>query len=93
MATKTIKPPKAARRLHRSFTIDSKLVAEAKRVAPAELADNLNRMIAVALTELVEKFKRARFESEMAEMAGDASLCRESGRIAGEFRPAESDGL
>ena len=93
MATKTIRPPKAPRRIHRSFTIDSELVAEAKRLAPLELANNLNRMIAVALMELVDKFKRVRFEREMAEMAGDGTVRRESARISREFLTAESDGL
>ncbi len=93
MRTKAAKPPKARRRIHRSFTIDSALVARAQRLAPPELSGNLNRMISVALSTLVEKFERTRFEREMADMGADASLRGESARISEEFRRAEPDGL
>lgn len=87
--------PKSLRKtkpLHRSFSLNAELVAEALRVMPRELSGNLNRMMNVALAELVQKYKTMKLEAEMARMAADAALSRESKRISREFSDTESEG-
>lgn len=79
--------------IHRSFSLDAELVAEARRLAPPELSGNLNRMMNVALADLVEGYRRLMFEAEMARMASDPALARESAEMAQHFEAAEFDGL
>lgn len=79
--------------LHRSFSIDMALIEQAKRWAPMELSGNLNRMIHVALAELIDKYKRIQFEADMARMAADPALKKESARMTRQFRAADADGL
>ena len=81
------------RNIIRSFSISSELVDEALRVVPSTVADNLNQMVTVALKGLVDEVKQRRFEEEMAKMAADPALKRESRRISDELRAAEGDGL
>lgn len=79
--------------VHRSFTLDGTLVKKARRVIPPAVADNLNRMVTVALTELVARYERAAFDEQVARMAADPAICREARRIAKDFGTADSDGL
>ncbi len=90
MKTKAYDRPK---RVHRSVNLDAELVGLARSLVPPELSDNLNRIVNMALAELVEKYSRLRFEKEMRRMGQDPALMKQSDRISAEFRPAESDGL
>ena len=87
-----MKQAKAAR-VRRSVALPRELVEEATRMAPRELRDNLNRLVMASLEEFVARRKATVFEEAMARMAGDPAICRESAEIAGEFAPAELDGL
>ena len=80
-------------RIHRSFLLDSALVEQARKLVPVELSGNLNRIVAMGLEALIEKQRRLRFESAMAEMARDPALRKASERISREFSAAEGDGL
>ncbi|MBI5244130.1 MAG: hypothetical protein HY922_10730 [Elusimicrobia bacterium] len=79
--------------IHRSFSIDEELVRQARRVVPEEVADNLNRLVTVALNELVMKYKRLEFDNQIAEMAADPALVRESKKAAADFEFTDADGL
>ena len=87
---KTLKRKKS---VHRSFSIDAGLVDQVREAVPPEIADNLNRIVTVALTELVAKYKRLDFDAQMARMARDPSVRRESKKATADFGTAESDGL
>lgn len=89
MRTKNVRK----RNIVRSFSISSELVDEALRVVPSTVAENLNQMVTVALKELVERMRHADFAEEMAKMAADPGLKKESRRITGAFEAAQEDGL
>ena len=57
-------------RIRRSVVLSTALVEEARRNAPPELRDNLNRLVVVALEDYTRRRKRAAFEDAMARMAG-----------------------
>jgi len=80
-------------KIRRSVVISATLVEEARRNAPPELRDNLNRLVVVALEDFVRRRKRIVFEEAMARMARDPEVIAESSRISEDFRPAEGDGL
>jgi hypothetical protein len=83
----------ADRILIRSFSIPRSVAEEALREVPKEMAQNLNQMVTLALKTLIWKVKHDRFDEEMARMAADPQIQRESKEIELEFRAAEGDGL
>ena len=85
--------PGAARTIHRSFLLPAKVVEEARRLIPLETAANLNQLVAVALRELVESYKRRAFEREMERMSCDPAISSASRVISREAEATESDGL
>jgi hypothetical protein len=80
-------------RVRRSVALPRELVQQATQVAPTELKQNLNRLVAVSLQEFVERRKAAAFEEEMARMADDPAIRKECARIGAEFESKMSDGL
>jgi hypothetical protein len=79
--------------VRRSVALPGELVEEAKRVAPRELRDNLNRLVVVSLREFVARRKAAAFEDAVARMAADPAIRSECARIESEFKHAALDGL
>jgi hypothetical protein len=79
--------------VRRSVAIPKDLIKEVQTVAPAELRDNLNRLVIVALQDFVAKQRAYAFEEAMAQMAADEHLQGESHAISEEFMVAEVDGL
>jgi hypothetical protein len=77
----------------RSVALSGDLVDAATAVAPSELKDNFNRLVATALEEYTARRKALEFEAAMERMAADPSVREESEAISREFRTAESDGL
>lgn len=88
-----MKAPQKDTRVRRSVLLPSSLVESVRRAAPAEIRDNLNRVVVVALQEYAANRERLVFEDAMARMAGDPEIIAESARITREFRSAEADGL
>lgn len=84
---------KRKKTVHRSFSIDAELVDQVREAVPPEIADNLNRIVTVALTELVAKYKRLDFDDQMARMAADPAVRLECKKAAADFESAEADGL
>jgi hypothetical protein len=62
-------------------------------VAPPELKGNLNRLVLVSLRDFVARRRAEAFEHAMTAMAHDPAIRSECAAIAGEFAPAERDGL
>jgi hypothetical protein len=83
----------AANTVRRSFALPRHVVTEATAVAPAELQDNLNRLVTTALQEYTETRKRRTFEAAMAAMAADPAIHRASAELLTAFRTTEADGL
>ena len=83
---------KASSIVRRSFALPRHIVTEATAAAPAELQDNLNRLVTTALQEYTEARKRLPFEDAMAAMA-DPAIRRASTELMAAFRTTESDGL
>ncbi|HUE24684.1 MAG TPA: hypothetical protein VMQ86_23575 [Bryobacteraceae bacterium] len=81
------------RTVRRSVALPRTLVEEAAVVAPADLQGNLNRLLPVALRELVERRKARAFRRAMAAMASDPAIQAENAAIARKFAAAEGDGL
>jgi metal-responsive CopG/Arc/MetJ family transcriptional regulator len=79
--------------VRRSFALPYRLLEEVIRVAPPEGPDNLNALVREALEEYVVRRRDEAFAEEMARMAKDPQVRRESKRIDEEFRAAEGDGL
>ena len=84
---------KASSIVRRSFALPRHIVTEATAAAPAELQDNLNRLVTTALQEYTEARKRLPFEEAMAAMAADPAISRASTELMAAFRTTESDGL
>lgn len=80
-------------RIRRSVLLSAALVEKVRQAAPAELRDNMNRLVVVALQEYASNRQRVVFEDAMARMARDPEIIAESARITGDFRSAEADGL
>ena len=84
------KIPKTVRR---SVALPRHLIEEANAVAPAELGQNLNRLVTVALQEFAARRKALAFEAAMAQMAADPPFRTECASIEKDFRVTEADGL
>lgn len=91
--TKTATSPSASKIVRRSFALPRHIVAEAAEYAPADLRENLNRLVTVALQEYAETRKRQAFEEAMAAMAADPAIRQASTDLMTAFRTAEADGL
>lgn len=79
--------------VRRSVALPPALVEEARKAAPPALQDNFNLLVREALTEYVARRKEEEFDRQMAEMALDPDLCRESETLEMEFQQTELDGL
>ncbi len=82
-----------SRIVRRSVALPKPLVEEAEKLAPADLRQNLNRLVVVSLQEYVKRRRLELFGKAMAEMAADPAIRSECAAIASEFAPADLDGL
>ncbi|MBI4368814.1 MAG: hypothetical protein HY547_01140 [Elusimicrobia bacterium] len=89
----TFKHSRLSTVVRRSFVLPTSLINEAKKVAPAAIKDNLNRLVRTAFEEYVQAHQAMEFEQAMGEMAKDQALCRQSAAITREFEAANGDGL
>ena len=88
-----MKPNVARKTVRRSVALPARLVEEVTSVAPPELRQNLNRLVAVALETFAAQQKARAFEDAMARMASDPAIQAECRSISREFAGAEADGL
>ena len=88
MKTKT--SPKTIRR---SVALSRQLVEEVSALAPQDLRQNFNRLVAVALREFAARQTTRTFEEAMAQMAADPAIRAECAAINRAFATAETDGL
>jgi hypothetical protein len=88
MKTKT--SPKTIRR---SVALSRQLVEEVSALAPQDLRQNFNRLVAVALQEFAARQTTRTFEETMAQMAADPAIRAECAAISRDFATAEADGL
>jgi len=79
--------------VRRSVALPPSLVEEARKAAPRPLQDNFNLLVREALTEYIDRRRAEEFDRQMAEMASDPDLRRESQALEEEFQQAEGDGL
>ena len=81
---KTKASPKTVRR---SVALSRDLVQEVSALAPRDLRQNFNRLVAVALQEFAARQRARTFEEAMAEMAADAACktynCTQGGILFG----------
>lgn len=85
--------PMSTKTIRRSVLLPTQLVEDATAVAPEPLRGNLNRLVVTALRQYVAIEKQKAFEAAMRAMAADPAIQSECVAIAGEFAPADSDGL
>jgi hypothetical protein len=88
MKTKTL--PKTIRR---SVALSRELVQEVSALAPRDLRQNFNRLVAVALKEFAARQTARTFEEAMAEMAADPAIRAECAAIGKDFAMTDADGL
>jgi hypothetical protein len=88
MKTKT--SPKTIRR---SVALSRQLVEEVSALAPQDLRQNFNRLVAVALQEFAARQTTRTFEEAMAQMAADPAIRAECAAISRDFATTEADGL
>ena len=84
---------KISKTVRRSVVLPRHLVEEANAVAPAELGQNLNRLVTVALQEFASRRKARGVEAAMEQMAADPAIRTECAAIERDLRIAEADGL
>lgn len=87
------KPKRPTGTVRRSFALPYALLKDVLAVAPPEGPGNLNAVVREALEEYVVHRREEAFAEEMARMARDPQVGRESDRVMEEFRAAEGDGL
>ncbi len=85
--------PISHKTVRRSVALPADLVDEALRSTPSEERPSFNRLVRRLLEEHISKHKAASFAADMARMAADAAIRRESSAIATELAVAEGDGL
>jgi len=88
MKTKAL--PKTVRR---SVALPRQLVEEVTALAPQDLRQNFNRLVAVALQEFAARQTARTFEEAMAQMAADPATRSECAAISRDFATTEADGL
>ncbi len=86
-------PTTGSRTVRRSVALPGQLLQRARTAAPAELRDNVNRLVVVALQEYVSRRQREEFIGLMADMAQDPAIQVECRSIAQAFQTADGDGL
>lgn len=79
--------------IRRSVALPAELVAKATEAAPSELRDNFNLLVKEALKGYIARRQDEAFAEEMARMARDPDIRRESAAISKEFEITLSDGL
>lgn len=79
--------------IRRSIALSKRLVEEVSSVAPAELRNNWNRLVTIALEEYARARRKQEFEASMARMAADPAIRKECDAIQRIFSAAEGDGL
>jgi hypothetical protein len=79
--------------IRRSVALPRLLVEQLIASAPDDLKTNLNRLVATALREYVERRQQDAFALAMAEMAEDPAIQRECASINRELMATETDGL
>ena len=82
-----------SRTVRRSVALPRQVVDELAEVVPVEQRSNLNRLVVIALRELVERRRQMAFAEAMAAMAADRAIKKECAAIAKELAKAEEDGL
>jgi hypothetical protein len=87
---KTKASPKTVRR---SVALSRDLVQEVSALAPRDLRQNFNRLVAVALQEFAARQRARTFEEAMAEMAADPAIQAECAAICRDFAITDADGL
>jgi hypothetical protein len=90
--------PRTARKklpktMRRSVALPRRVVEEASAVAPAQVGQDLNKLVTVALQEFAKRRKTQAFDKAMAQMAADPAIRAECAAIERDFRIAETDGL
>ena len=75
------------------MALPQSLIEELARTAPPDAKHNLNRLVIVALEDLVKARRRMMFEESMARMASDPAAQAEIATVQREFLHAEGDGL
>src|SRR5437773_982462 len=80
---------KVSTSVRRSIALPRQLIDEVTQVAPADLRNNLNRLVTVALRDYVAKKKSQAFEKAMAEMATDPAIRAECLTIGASFASSE----
>lgn len=85
--------PKTSKTIRRSVALSRQLVEEVSALAPKDLRENFNRLVAVALQEFAARQTVRAFEEAMAQMAVDPTIRAECVAIDRNFAIAEADGL
>jgi hypothetical protein len=85
--------PNLSSTIRRSVALSSKLVEEARSVAPELLRDNFNRLVQNALEEYIRHRKALAFQESMALMARDPGIHYECRTLEKGLGPADGDGL
>jgi hypothetical protein len=84
---------KTSKTIRRSVALSRQLVEEVSALAPRDLRENFNRLVAVALQEFAARQTLRTFEEAMAQMAADPTIRAECAAIDRNFAIAEADGL
>ncbi len=84
---------KTSKTVRRSVALSRQLVEEVSALAPRDLRENFNRLVAVALQEFAARQTVRTFEEAMAQMAADPTIRAECAAIDRNFAIAEADGL
>jgi hypothetical protein len=79
--------------IRRSVALSRQLVEEVSALAPQDLRQNFNRLVAVALQEFAARQTTRTFEEAMAQMAADPAIRAECAAISRDFATTEADGL
>ena len=84
---------KKSGRIAITLRLPAKLVADARRLAPARLRPSDSRLFEQALTLFIIKRKRELFAKSMRRMARDPQAMAENRKIMREFEVCDNDGL
>lgn len=87
-----MRSPKS-RTVRRSVALPQEVVDEARAAAPAELKENLNRLVIVSLREFAARRRSLAFDRAMEAMGADPAIQAECEQIEQALAGAEADGL
>jgi uncharacterized protein YllA (UPF0747 family) len=79
--------------LRRSFALPTHIIEKARSLAPAELQNNLNRLVITALETYIAEQQHYFFSQCMERMAQDPEIQKINKEIEHDFCPAINDGL